>query len=116
MKSPSQVVAAIGEVEALVAQREIRDLAAPHREGDPQPVVEGRIGDLVAREAAGRVRHRDVADFPAPRFRDLAARYGDSGLQILDLPGEGSNPTPPGRTRPRPNREPQISAVMFRKS
>src|SRR5664279_3745651 len=75
MKSPSQVVAAIGEVEALVAQREIRDLAAPHREGDPQPVVEGRIGDLVAREAAGRVR-------------DLAAPYGDSGLQILDLPGE----------------------------
>src|SRR5450830_69326 len=70
MKSPSQVVAAIGEVEALVAQREIRDLAAPHREGDPQPVVEGRIGDLVAREAAGRVRHRDVADFPAPAFRE----------------------------------------------
>src|SRR5450759_1816260 len=73
MGSPSQVVAAVGEVETLVAERKVRDLAVAEREGEAEPVVEGRVGDLVAREAPGRVRDRDVADLPAPAFRECNA-------------------------------------------
>src|ERR1035441_7570785 len=234
MGSLSQVVAAIGQVEALVAERKIRDLAIPQRERESEPVVERRVDDLVAGKASGRVRHRDVADLPAPAFRerddervrphrpgrgalpvrrqpvelaqderdrllnlepadvragvDVTVMRGHHGkvdeavdargkvvphvpldpartrrgpdepegprvvradgagaLETLPRPrsvrpsrspasvtsvratvrrdlrsrtwsDERSNPTPPGRTSPRPKREPQSSAVMFRKS
>ena len=53
---PLQVVPAVREVEALVAEREIGDLAAPHGERQPEPVVERGIDHVVALEAPRRNR------------------------------------------------------------
>src|ERR1019366_677094 len=43
----SEIEAAIGQVKAFVADREIRNGLSTQREGDPNPVVERRIDDLV---------------------------------------------------------------------
>ena len=48
--------------------REIRDGLAAQGQRQPGPVVERRVGDLVAAEAAGGVGQRDVADLAAPAF------------------------------------------------
>ena len=50
--TPLQIVAAIGQVEALVAEREVRDRLVPHRDRQREPVAERRIDDLVVREPA----------------------------------------------------------------
>ena len=42
----SEVVARVGEIQALVAEREVRDLVAAQRRRHADPVVEGRIHDL----------------------------------------------------------------------
>src|SRR3990172_7911455 len=74
----SQVVPAVGEVEALVAQGEVGDLLTPQGVGQAGPVVEGGIHDLVAFEAAGSIRDRDVTELAPPslheRHRDLVRR------------------------------------------
>src|SRR5262252_5752074 len=58
----SQVVPAVREIEALVAEREVGDLLVAQRELEAAPVVEGGIDDLVAREAPVPIRDRHVAD------------------------------------------------------
>ena len=41
-----QIVAGIGEIEALVAQRKIGDAVFPYGDGQPLPVVKRRVFDL----------------------------------------------------------------------
>ena len=65
----SQVDSAVGEVEALVAERKVRDGLRAHRQREAGPVVERRVHDLVAAEAPGAVGQRDVADLAAPALR-----------------------------------------------
>src|SRR6266446_10744824 len=57
--SPSQVVSAVREVEALVAEGEIRDRLVAHGHREPHPVVERRVHDLVAPEPPSLIRNRD---------------------------------------------------------
>src|SRR6266498_4322621 len=64
----SKVMSAVRKVEALIAERKIGDLAAAQRERETHPVVERRVGDLVAREAPGFVGEGDVADLATPPF------------------------------------------------
>src|SRR5512133_2098081 len=62
----SQVVSAVGEVEALVAEREVGDLLAAERQREPGPVVERGVHHLVAAQLPGGVGDRHVADRAAP--------------------------------------------------
>ena len=63
-----QVVAAVRQVEALVAQRKVGNLLVAQRHRQAGPVVERRIDDLVAGEPPLGVGQRDVADLAAPAF------------------------------------------------
>src|SRR6188508_1720428 len=63
-----QIEAAVGEVEAFVTNRKIRDGRAAQGEGETGPVVKRRVDDLVAAESAGVSSQGDVADFTAPSF------------------------------------------------
>src|SRR5207247_4058068 len=56
----------VRQVEALVAQRKVGDLLIAQSHGEPHPIVEGGIDDLVARETSPIVRRRDMADLSAP--------------------------------------------------
>ena len=73
----SQVMAAVGQVEALVAEREVGDLLVAQRQRQSDPVVEGRIHDLVVGESAPRRRSgprgrsRRASPRPATPRRDL---------------------------------------------
>src|SRR5260370_22446848 len=69
----SQVVPAVGEVEALVAEREVGDLLVAQRQREAGPVVEGGIDDLVGREAALTVGDAHVADLAAPALDERNA-------------------------------------------
>src|SRR5204863_428562 len=61
-----EVMPAVRQVEALVAERKVGDLLIAQGHGEPHPVVEGGIDDLVAREMSLVVRRRDMADLSAP--------------------------------------------------
>src|SRR5262249_2546536 len=62
----SEVMAAVGEVEALVAEREVRDLLSAQRDRESHPVVKRGIDHLVARQAPARIGDRDVTHLAAP--------------------------------------------------
>ena len=63
--SASEIMARIGEVEALVAERKIGDLVARHRQRERGPVVERRIDHLVAADPPGVVgEHRRATISP----------------------------------------------------
>ena len=64
----SEIEAAVGKIEAFVADRKIRDGGSAQSESEAGPVVERRIDYFVAAEAAVGVGEGDVADFPAPTF------------------------------------------------
>ena len=66
-----QVMAGIGQVEALVAEWKIGDRVAAHHLRQRAPVVERRILDLPAPHAAAIVRDHNVHDFSTPSF-DIA--------------------------------------------
>src|SRR5678815_6177594 len=72
-----ELMARIREVEALVAQRKIRDEVARHRAGERRPVVKRRVDDFVTSNAAVGVRHCDVRDLAAPSLleRDDELRW-----------------------------------------
>ena len=53
--APLQIMAAIGQVEALVAEREIGDRLAAKGQGEAEPVVERRVDDFVVGEPPGGV-------------------------------------------------------------
>jgi hypothetical protein len=61
-------VTAVRQIETLVAKREVRDLLVAKRNGQPRPVVERRVDDLVTRKTTLDVSDRHVADFAAPPF------------------------------------------------
>ena len=65
-----EVVSAVREVEALVAEREIGDLLVSQGHRQPGPVVERGVDDLVAREPALAVGQGHVADLAAPAFHE----------------------------------------------
>src|SRR5213593_923914 len=83
-------MATVRQVEALVAERKVRDLLPAERDREAHPVVEGRIHDLVARQAPATVGHGHVTDLSAPSFdepdhqpvRPSAARVGPSGSTV----------------------------------
>src|SRR5262245_16164416 len=88
----SQVEARVGEVEALVAQGEIRDLLLAQRERESEPVVEGRIDRLVATETPARIGEDHVTDLAAPALdkRDhcvlrTRALHGHEGRPAREL-------------------------------
>ena len=64
----SQIMSAIREVEAFVAEWEIGDLLAAQRIGEPEPVVKGRINNLVTRKPPPIVRQSHMTDFASPAF------------------------------------------------
>ena len=64
--SSLEVVTAVRQVEALVAQREVRDLLISQRQRQTHPVVEGGIDDLVAGETPLAIRQCNMADLAAP--------------------------------------------------
>src|SRR5207247_3027469 len=61
-----EVMPTVRQVEALVAEREVGDLLTAQGHGEPHPIVEGGIDDLVAREMPLVVRRCDMADLSAP--------------------------------------------------
>ena len=69
---------AVRQVEALVAQGEIRNLLVSQRKGQARPVVERRIDDFVSFKFSVGVGQRDVTQLPAPaldhRDRKLVGR------------------------------------------
>src|SRR5258708_21074112 len=69
----SQVVTAVREIEALVAERKVGDLLVAQRHLHGEPVVERRIDDLVRREAAALGGQRHVADLAAPTLDERGA-------------------------------------------
>src|SRR5688572_873829 len=73
--SRSQIVSAVRQVEALVAEREVRDLLIAERHREAGPVVERGIDDLVRRELSILAGDRHVADLAAPSFDE---RYAES--------------------------------------
>src|SRR5947207_5250555 len=85
----SEVVAAVREIETLVAQGEVGDLLVAHRQGDAEPVVEGGIDDLVAGEGAAAVGEGGMADLAAPAFDE---RDGD----VFGLEGGHAGDDRPG--------------------
>src|SRR5439155_22163796 len=60
------IMPTVRQVEALVAERKVGDLLTAQGHGEPHPVMEGGIDDLVARETSLVVRRRDMADLSAP--------------------------------------------------
>src|SRR5260370_5372249 len=90
----SEVVAGVGEVEALVGEGEVRDDRAG--EGDRQrgPVEEGGVDDLAAGQRAGGIDFDTVDGAAPPAFGDSqpgAAALRDlfrGGAERADLPGE----------------------------
>src|SRR5579875_2900679 len=66
----SQIMAAIRQIEALVAQREIGNLLVAQRHGQTWPVVKRRVHDFVTREFSCRIGQCHVADFAAPTFHE----------------------------------------------
>ena len=96
MISPSflQIVPAIGQVEALVALREIRDRLAAHRHREPEPVAERRVEDLVLREPSGRIGRDEMDDLAAPtldkRQREVVrGKRSDGGYGRATTAGAG---------------------------
>src|SRR3990167_774882 len=63
---PSEVVAGVGLVERLVAEREVRDDVLEQRIGQGPPVEEGRVEDLAAPQPPARSRHDPVDDGAPP--------------------------------------------------
>src|SRR5262245_53483858 len=63
-----QVVAAVGEVEALVAQWGVGNLLIAEGHHQTDPVVERRIDNLVVSEVAASVGNSHVANPAAPTF------------------------------------------------
>ena len=61
-------MAAVGEVEAFVAEGEVGDLLAAEGVGEGGPVVEGGVDDFVAADVALGIGKGDVGDFAAPAF------------------------------------------------
>src|SRR5512144_950317 len=66
MSAASQIVPRVRQVEALVAEREVGDLAVAERHREAEPVVERRVLHLVVLEAAAGVGGDDVGDLAAP--------------------------------------------------
>ena len=67
----SKVVATVRKIEALVAEREIRNLLVPQRHCQPHPVVERGIDDLKLRELAAGVGQGHMGNLAAPAFDEL---------------------------------------------
>ena len=74
----SQVVAGVGEVEALVGQREVGDDRVGEGDGQGRPVEEGRVDDLEPGERAVGVEFDAVGDGAAPAFDEPDSR-GSAG-------------------------------------
>ena len=78
-QSPSlQVVARVGEVEALVGEREVRDDGVGEGDGQRGPVQERRVDDLAARESrrTGRPRRGGRCCPASPRRSRARSRRG----------------------------------------
>jgi hypothetical protein len=69
----SKVVACVGEIETLVAEGEVGNLLPAQSERQSRPIMEGRVYDLVGREAAKLVGHRHVADLSTPSLHQSDA-------------------------------------------
>ena len=65
-KSGLEIMPAIAQVEALVAQWKIRDCLTPHGKRQPCPIMKGGIRDLVATQPAVRPGQRRVTHFSSP--------------------------------------------------
>src|ERR1019366_1662864 len=78
-----QVVSAVRQVKAFVTQREIRDLLIPQGQRQSVPVVEGRVHDFVASEAAFTVRERNMTDLAAPALNEADGKV--VGLESQDV-------------------------------
>src|SRR6266545_1996092 len=88
----------VREIEALVAERKIRDLLIPERHRQAHPVVKGGVRDLVAREASARVGHGNVADLASPaldqRNGEAPRSEGPHRSRAATLLGHGVKPLP----------------------
>ncbi len=74
---------AVRQVKAFVAQRKIRYGIIPDGQGQPIPIVEGRILDFVAPQLALAVGDRDVRDFSPPAFHQSNGQLIRSQLARL---------------------------------
>src|SRR6516164_4424147 len=93
LQATSQIMAAVRQIEALVAEVEIRYLLVAQGQGQSAPVVERGVHDLVACKPAVSVGQGDVADFPAPAFheRDDAVVGFERARWLADRPvGKGA--------------------------
>lgn len=79
-----QIVSAVGQIEALVAQGKIRDLFPAQGYGQPHPVMKGWINDLVGPEGSVFVGNAYMADFSAPAFNQSDGRTGwpEASLEV----------------------------------
>ena len=83
----------IGQIEAFVADRKIRDPVLADGHGQPEPVVERRVLDLVPPETPVAVRDRGVGDLAAPAFDhgddERPGREGRRSGRRAGEPGSG---------------------------
>src|SRR5690606_5044900 len=65
-----EVVPGVREIEALVAEREIRNLISPERHRQREPIVEGRVDHFVGCERSHLAGEGEVERFAAPALHD----------------------------------------------
>src|ERR1043165_9733660 len=75
----SEVVAAVGEVERLVDQREVGNDVAEHRALDERPVLPGRIVRVHAVRASVRAHVESDEDVTAPALDPAATACAGRG-------------------------------------
>ena len=82
-------MSAVGEVETLVADREIRDALAAHGQRQRQPVVEARVLDLVA--AQGALRGYKIKDPSLHNWLALALAVRGEGISDFPICNKSFN-------------------------
>jgi hypothetical protein len=71
----SQVMPRMGQIEALIAQREIRDSVFADSQSDASPIVKRGIFDEYLRKVAVSIRYHDVGYFAAMAFDKRDSKY-----------------------------------------
>ncbi len=64
----SQIMPAVGQIKAFVAEREVGNLLIPQRKGQAEPVVKRRIDNFIDGKTSLAVGQRHMTDLTAPAF------------------------------------------------
>ena len=84
-----QIMPAVGQVKALIAERKVGNLLISQRKGQAEPVVKRRIDNFICGKTSLVVGQRHMTDLTAPAFNQ---RYGQA---LRRQCGKGSFATDP---------------------